>query len=126
MLSRQICTAWGIRTDVSALLVASQYFASKSETTHTRAKSPIKIKVQWALFLVQLKDVLKGESPSKIRDRQSPNFVQRDSYTLLLMAKILDILLRYLISNVIRLPNCERDNRQCRICCRAGCELTAV
>jgi hypothetical protein len=121
MLSRQIC---GIRTDVSALLVASQYFASKSETTHTRAKSPIK--VQWALFLVQLKNVLKGESPSKIRDRQSPNFVQRDSYTLLLMAKILDILLRYLISNVIRLPNCERDNRQCRICCRAGCELTAV
>jgi len=37
------------------------------------------IKEQWSPFLVQLKNVLKGETPSKIRDRQSPNFVQRDS-----------------------------------------------
>jgi hypothetical protein len=33
---------------------------------------------QWAL-IEPLKNVLKGETPSKIRDRQSPNFVQRDN-----------------------------------------------
>ena len=54
----------------------SQYFAFKWETTHTRTKSPIK--VQWFPFLVQLKNVLKGETPSKISDRRSLNFVQRD------------------------------------------------
>ena len=42
------------------------------------------------------------------------------------MTQVLDILLRHLISDVIRLPNCERYNRQCRICRRAGCELAAV
>ena len=36
------------------------------------------------------------------------------------------ILPRYLSGDVIRLPNCERDNRQRRICRRAGCELATV
>ena len=42
------------------------------------------------------------------------------------MTQVLDILLRHLVSDIIRLPNCERYNRQCRICRRAGCELAAV
>ena len=42
------------------------------------------------------------------------------------MIKALNILLGHLVSDVIRLPNCERYNRQCRICRRAGCELAAV
>ena len=42
------------------------------------------------------------------------------------MTQVLDILLRHLVSDVIRLPNCERYNRQCRICRRSGSELAAV
>jgi hypothetical protein len=41
-------------------------------------------------------------------------------------AQVLDVLLRHLVSNVIRLPNRERDNRQRGIFRCAGCELTAV
>jgi len=48
---------------LSAFLFASQYFAFKWEPTHTRTKSPIK--VQWSPFLVQLKNVLKGETPQR-------------------------------------------------------------
>jgi len=44
----------------------------------------------------------------------------------ILRAQVLDILLRHLVSNVIRLPNRERDNRQRGIFRCAGCELTAV
>jgi hypothetical protein len=40
--------------------------------------------------------------------------------------KVLDILLRHLVSDVFRLPNCERNDSQCRICRRSGCELAAV
>ena len=43
-----------------------------------------------------------------------------------MLLQFLDILLCHLVSDVIRLPNCECDNRQRRICRRAGCELTAV
>jgi hypothetical protein len=35
----------------------------------------------------------------------------------ILRAQVLDILLRHLVSNVIRLPNRERDNRQ------RGCQM---
>jgi hypothetical protein len=42
-----------------------------------RTQSPIK--VQESPFLVQQENVLKRETPSKFRDRQSPNFVQRDN-----------------------------------------------
>jgi len=44
----------------------------------------------------------------------------------ILGTQVLDILLRHLVSNVIRLPNRERDNRQCGIFRCAGCELAAV
>ena len=40
--------------------------------------------------------------------------------------KVLDILLRHLVSNIIRLTDRERDNCQCRIFRCAGCELAAV
>ena len=36
------------------------------------------IKVQKSPILVQQENVLKEETPSEARDRQSPNFVQRD------------------------------------------------
>ena len=37
------------------------------------------IKAQQSPHLAQLKIVLKEETPSRTSDRQSPNFVQRDS-----------------------------------------------
>ena len=37
------------------------------------------IKVQESPFLVQQENVLKRETPSKFRERQSPNFVHRDN-----------------------------------------------
>jgi hypothetical protein len=40
--------------------------------------------------------------------------------------RVLDILLRHLVSNVIRLSNRERDNRQRGIFRCAGSELTAI
>ena len=43
-----------------------------------------------------------------------------------MLLQFLDILLCYLVSYVIRLPNCECDNRQRWICRRARRELTAV
>jgi len=84
--------------------------------------------------------VLRDPIPVPARDAESPFCTKagRDAETLktfhgctsplaaIARAQFLDNLLCHLINNVIPLPNCERDNRQRRICRRAGCELAAV
>ena len=71
------CIARSLLEEVNSAHVSWVASAFKWETTHVRTQSPIK--AQQSPHLAQLKIVLKEETPSRTSDRQSLNFVQRDS-----------------------------------------------